>query len=38
MYTCYEFLFQIGGTYTKPLIVPSQVAIGAPGRIQVTSF
>jgi hypothetical protein len=33
-----EILFQIGGTYTKPLILPSQVAIGAIGKIQVTSF
>jgi hypothetical protein len=29
---------QIGGTYMKPLILPSQVAIGALGKIQVMSL
>jgi hypothetical protein len=32
------FFFQIGGTYMKPLILPSQVAIGALGKIQVMSL
>lgn len=27
--------FQVGGTYTKPIILPPQVAIGALGKIQV---
>ena len=29
------FLFQVGGTYAKPVLFPPQVAIGAIGRIQV---
>ena len=33
---CY-FLPQIGGTYTSPLLLPPEVAIGALGRIQVTA-
>lgn len=33
-----NIMFQIGGTYTKPLILPSQVAIGAIGKVQVISF
>lgn len=28
-------LFQIGGTYAKPVIFVPEVAIGAVGRIQV---
>ena len=30
--------FQIGGTYTKPIILPNQLAIGALGKIQVSTF
>lgn len=29
-------MFQIGGTYTKPVILPPEVAIGALGKIQVS--
>jgi len=32
------FFSQVGGTYMKPLILPSQVAIGALGKIQVMSL
>ena len=28
-------VFQIGGTYAKPVLMPPQVAIGAIGKIQV---
>jgi len=32
--TCFR-LFQIGGTYAKPVLFVPEVAIGAIGRIQV---
>ena len=35
----FEFvMFQIGGTYAKPVIMSPQVAIGAIGRIQVLIY
>lgn len=30
-------IFQIGGTYAKPVILPPEVAIGAIGKIQVSA-
>lgn len=30
-------MFQIGGTYAKPVILPPEVAIGAIGKIQVSA-
>lgn len=32
---CFVCIIKIGGTYTKPLLLPPEVAIGGFGRIQV---
>lgn len=34
MFLCMLFI-KVGGTYTKPLLLPPEVAIGGFGRIQV---
>ena len=31
------YQLQIGGTYAKPVIMPPEVAIGAIGRLQVST-
>ena len=33
--SCGNCVFQIGGTYARPVILPPMVAIGAIGKIQV---
>ena len=32
---CVIFFLQIGGTYTKPMLLPPEVAIGGLGKLQV---
>lgn len=33
-YLKYYYLLQVGGTYTKPVILPPQIVIGAFGKVQ----
>ena len=32
-----QFCVQIGGTYTRPMLLPPEVAIGAFGKVQVST-
>ena len=38
VYLILKNIFQIGGTYARPLIMPPEVAIGALGKISVSSL